>query len=360
MGSYRIAVLPGDGIGPEIIGQALKALKSVEKKFGHQFKYTEGLIGGSGYDAKGHPLPQETLELCHASDAILFGAVGGPKWDSLPVHLRPEAGALLPLRKELGLYANIRPVQVFPALINASTLKPEVIEGLDIMVIRELTGGLYFGEKGRETLQEGGIRVYDTMEYKTYEIERIARLAFQMAQKRRKKLTSVDKANVLETSRHWREVVNAMAPEFPDVELDHMYIDNCSMQLVRYPRHFDVIVTENTFGDIISDQASQLSGSLGMLASASIGGKIGLYEPIHGSAPDIAGMNKANPIATILSAAMLLKYSFNLDAECEAIEKAVTGVLDMGFRTPDLMEDGKKLVNTDEMGDMVAEQILKG
>jgi len=357
MGSYKIAVLPGDGIGPEIVDQALKALQAVEKKFGHQFKFTEGYIGGAGYDAKGHPLPQETLDLCNASDAILLGAVGGPKWDSLPVHLRPEAGALLPLRKELGLYANLRPAKVFPALVNASTLKPEVVEGLDMMVIRELTGGLYFGAKGRDPLPEGGIRVYDTLDYKTYEIERIVRLGFQMAQKRRKKLTSVDKANVLESSRHWREVVTAMAPEFPDVELDHMYIDNCSMQLVKNPRQFDVIVTENTFGDIISDQASMLTGSLGMLASASIGGRIGLYEPSHGSAPKYAGMKRANPIATILSGAMLLKYSLNLDSEAEAIERAVTKVLDMGFRTADLMEDGRQLVNTDEMGDLVAKEV---
>ena len=357
MGSYKIAVLPGDGIGPEIVDQALKALQAVEKKFGHQFKFTEGYIGGAGYDAKGHPLPQETLDLCNASDAILLGAVGGPKWDSLPVHLRPEAGALLPLRKELGLYANLRPAKVFPALVNASTLKPEVVEGLDMMVIRELTGGLYFGAKGRDPLPEGGIRVYDTLDYKTYEIERIVRLGFQMAQKRRKKLTSVDKANVLESSRHWREVVTAMAQEFPDVELDHMYIDNCSMQLVKNPRQFDVIVTENTFGDIISDQASMLTGSLGMLASASIGGRIGLYEPSHGSAPKYAGMKRANPIATILSGAMLLKYSLNLDSEAEAIERAVTKVLDMGFRTADLMEDGRQLVNTDEMGDLVAKEV---
>ncbi|MHB8156877.1 MAG: 3-isopropylmalate dehydrogenase [Desulfocucumaceae bacterium] len=360
MGSFKIAVLPGDGIGPEIMGQALKALKVVEAKFGHEFKFTEGYIGGAGYDAKGHPLPQETLDLCHSSEAILLGAVGGPKWDSLPVHLRPEAGALLPLRKELGLYANLRPVQIFPALVNASTLKPEVLEGLDIMVVRELTGGLYFGAKGRDPLPDGGIRVYDTLDYKTYEIERIARLGFQMARKRRKKLTSVDKANVLESSRHWREVVVAMAPEYPDVELDHMYVDNCAMQLVRNPRQFDVIVTENTFGDILSDQASMLTGSLGMLASASIGGKVGLYEPIHGSAPDIAGMKKANPIATVLSGAMLLKFSLNLDQESHAIEQAVTRVLDMGYRTADLMEDGRKLVNTDEMGDLVADQVLKG
>lgn len=359
MGAFKIAVLPGDGIGPEITEQALKSLKAVEKKFGHEFRFTEGLVGGAAYDAAGHPLPGETLDLCHASDAILLGAVGGPKWDDLPVHLRPEAGALLPLRKELGLYANLRPARVFPALINASTLKPEVVSGLDILVVRELTGGLYFGQKKREPLPGGGIKVIDTLEYTTQEIERIVRLAFQMASKRRGKLTSVDKANVLESSRHWREVVTGLAGEYPGVELDHMYIDNCAMQLVKNPRQFDVIVTDNMFGDILSDQASMLTGSLGMLASASIGGKIGLYEPSHGSAPKYAGMKRANPIATVLSGAMLLKFSLNLDRESGAIEEAVTRVLDLGYRTADLMEDGMKLVNTDQMGDLIADQVLK-
>lgn len=359
MGSFNIAVLPGDGIGPEITEQALKVMKAVSSKFGHEFKFTEGLVGGAAYDAVGHPLPKETLDLCHGSDAVLLGAVGGPKWDNLPVHLRPEAGALLPLRKALGLYANLRPAKVFPALVNASTLKPEVVSGLDLLVVRELTGGLYFGQKHRETLPDGGIRVTDTMEYNTYEIERIVLLAFKMASKRRKKLTSVDKANVLETSRHWREVVASLAADYPDVELDHMYVDNCAMQLVKNPRQFDVIVTENTFGDILSDQASMLSGSLGMLASASIGGEIGLYEPSHGSAPKYAGLKRANPIATILSGSMLLKFSLNLDRECEAIEQAVTRVLDLGYRTADLMEDGMKLVNTDEMGDLIAEKVVQ-
>jgi len=360
MGVYKIAVLPGDGIGPEITEQALKALKAVAGKFGHDFKFTEGYIGGAGYDAAGHPLPPETLKLCHNSDAILLGAVGGPKWDNLPVHLRPEAGALLPLRKELGLYANLRPAKVFPALVNASTLKPEVVSGLDILVIRELTGGLYFGQKKREPLENGAIKVTDTLEYTTPEIDRIARLGFQMAQKRRKKLTSVDKANVLESSRHWREVVTGLAGEYPDVELDHMYVDNCAMQLVKNPRQFDVIVTDNMFGDILSDQASMLTGSLGMLGSASIGGKIGLYEPSHGSAPKYAGLKRANPIATVLSGAMLLKFSLNLGQESDAIEQAVTRVLDLGYRTADLMEDGMKLVNTDQMGDLIAEQVKNG
>ncbi|NTW05604.1 MAG: 3-isopropylmalate dehydrogenase [Peptococcaceae bacterium] len=354
---YKIAVLPGDGIGPEITEQALKALKAVAVKYQHEFKFTEGLIGGAGYDGAGHPLPQETLDLCHNSDAVLLGAVGGPKWDDLPVHLRPEAGALLPLRKALGLYANLRPTKVFPALVNASTLKPEVVSGLDVLVVRELTGGLYFGQKKREDIPGGGIRVIDTLEYTTPEIERIARLAFQMAQKRSGRLVSVDKANVLESSRLWREIVTEIGKEYPDVELDHMYVDNCAMQLVKNPRQFDVIVTENMFGDILSDQASMLSGSLGMLPSASIGGKIGLYEPSHGSAPKYAGLKRANPIATILSGSMLLKFSLGLDKESDAIEQAVTKVLDMGYRTADLMEEGMKLVNTDEMGDLIAENI---
>ncbi len=357
MGTHKIAVLPGDGIGPEITEQALKALKAAGSGYGHQFKFTGGLVGGAAYDAVGHPLPKETLDLCHSSDAILLGAVGGSKWDGLPVHLRPEAGALLPLRKELGLYANLRPARVFPALVNASTLKPEVVSGLDVLVVRELTGGLYFGQKKREPIPGGGIRVTDTLEYTTAEIERIARMAFEMARKRRKRLTSVDKANVLESSRHWREVVSELAGEYPDVELDHMYVDNCAMQLVKNPRQFDVIVTENMFGDILSDQASMLSGSLGMLASASIGGKTGLYEPSHGSAPKYAGMNRVNPIATVLSGAMLLKFSLNLDRESSAIEEAVTRVLEQGYRTADIMEEGMKQVGTDEMGDLIASEV---
>ena len=357
MAEFKITVLPGDGIGPEIMEQALKVLQAVGVKFGHRFAFTRGLIGGSAYDAAGHPLPKETLDLCRAGDAIMLGAVGGPKWDSLPVHLRPEAGALLPLRKELGLYANLRPATVFPALVNASTLKPEVVSGLDVLVIRELTGGLYFGEKRREPLPGGGIRVIDTLLYTTAEIERIARLGFEMARKRRGRLTSVDKANVLESSRHWREVVNGLAPEYPGVELDHMYVDNCAMQIVRAPGQFDVIVTENTFGDIISDEISMVTGSLGMLPSASLGGQVGLYEPIHGSAPDIAGQNKANPIATVLSAAMMLKYSLNLDTESQSVNQAVAGVLDRGYRTADLMQEDMKLVSTIEMGDLIAENI---
>lgn len=357
MGTYSIAVLAGDGIGPEITNEAVKVLKVVGQKFGHEFNLKEGLVGGAAYDAAGHPLPPETLELCHNTDAILLGAVGAPQYDNLPVHLRPEAGALLPLRKELGLYANLRPAKVFPALVNASTLKPDVVDGLDLLVVRELTGGLYFGKRERVSLPDGGERVYDTLEYTTAEIERIVRLAFEMALKRRKKLTSVDKANVLETSRHWREVVVKVAAGYPDVELDHMYVDNCAMQLVKNPRQFDVIVTENTFGDILSDQASMVTGSLGMLPSASIGGKTGLYEPSHGSAPKYAGMGVANPVATILTAAMLLRYSLGLEAEADAVEQAVSKTLNDGIRTRDLMEEGCRQVSTSEMGSAVAERV---
>ncbi len=357
MGNYKIAVLAGDGIGPEITGEAVKVLKEVGRKFGHDFVFEEGLVGGAAYDAAGHPLPRETMDLCHASDAILLGAVGGPKWDDLPVHLRPEIGALLPLRKELGLYANLRPAKVFSALVDASTLKPEVVDGLDLLVVRELTGGLYFGERKRIPMEGGAQRVYDTLEYTTPEIERITRLAFEMAMKRRKKLTSVDKANVLETSRHWREVVTRVAADYPEVELEHMYVDNCAMQLVKNPRQFDVLVTENTFGDILSDQASMLTGSLGMLPSASLGGKTGLYEPSHGSAPKYAGMGVANPLATILTAAMLLRYSLGLEAEADAVERAVGDALADGLRTRDIMQEGCKQVSTSEMGTAVAERV---
>ncbi|PKM47496.1 MAG: 3-isopropylmalate dehydrogenase [Firmicutes bacterium HGW-Firmicutes-8] len=353
---YKIGVLPGDGIGVEIVPEAVKVLKTIGQRYGHSFEFTEGLIGGAAIDAVGVPLPENTLSLCHSSDAILLGAIGGPKWDNIPTHLRPEAGALLPLRKALGLYANLRPATLYEALIDASTLKREVIEGIDIMVIRELTGGLYFGEKKREKTAAGQAAV-DTLTYTTEEIVRIARLGFEIAMKRKKVLHSVDKANVLESSRLWRETVVELAREYPEVELIHMYVDNCAMQLVRRPKQFDVIVTENMFGDILTDQASMLTGSIGMLPSASLGGKVGLYEPSHGSAPDIAGQNKANPLATILSAAMMLRYSFNLNNEAKVIEDAVIKVLDLGYRTPDIMQDGGKPVTTAEMGDRVVEQI---
>lgn len=353
----KIAVLPGDGIGPEIIDQAIRVLQAVGQRFGRHYEFTWGLVGGAAYDETGVPLPEETLELCLNSDAILFGAVGGPKWDDLPPHLRPELGALLALRKKLGLYANIRPVKVFPSLANASTLKPEVVAGIDLLLLRELTGGLYFGKKYREDLPEGGTRVVDTLEYTTPEIERILRKAFELARLRRGKVTSVDKANVLESSRYWRELAVAIGKEYPDVELNHMYVDNCAMQLVKYPAQFDVLVTENMFGDILSDQASVLGGSLGMLPSASLGGKIGLYEPAHGTAPELTGLNCANPIATILSAAMLLRYSLEQGEEADCIEQAVAEVLEQGYRTADLVEEGKQLVNTDEMGSLIIEKI---
>ncbi|MFY9323553.1 MAG: 3-isopropylmalate dehydrogenase [Syntrophomonadaceae bacterium] len=355
---FQIAVLPGDGIGVEIVPQAIKALEAISEKYGHTFNFTQGLVGGAAYDVKGHPLPDETLQLCERSDAVLLGAIGGPKWDDLPVELRPEAGALLPLRKELALYANLRPCIVFPSLMHASTLKEEVLQGVDILVIRELTGGLYFGEKSREKTADGQ-KATDVLTYSTYEIERIARFAFDAARQRQRKLCSVDKANVLESSRLWRETVMDLAREYPDVEVTHMYVDNCSMQLIRNPRQFDVIVTENMFGDILTDEASMLTGSIGMLPSASIGGEVGLYEPAHGSAPDIAGQNKANPLATILSAALLLRYSLKLEKEAQTVEQAVQQVIDEGYRTPDLAEPGKKILGTNEMGDLVAQTILK-
>lgn len=359
---YKIAVLPGDGIGVEIVPQAIKALEAVAARYGHQFEFTEALVGGTAYDAKGHPLPAETLALCRSADAVLLGAIGGPKWDQLPVHLRPEIGALLPLRKELALFANLRPCILFPGLLQASTLKEEVISGVDILVIRELTGGLYFGEKKREKTADGGQQATDILTYSSYEIERIVRFAYEAARQRRGKLCSVDKANVLESSRLWREIVTELALEYPDVETTHMYVDNCSMQLIRYPRQFDVIVTENMFGDILTDEASMLTGSIGMLPSASIGGQVGLYEPSHGSAPDIAGQNKANPLATILSAAMMLRHSFGLNTEAQTVEAAVRSVLEAGYRTPDLVqasqgETGIQAVDTVAIGDLVAARI---
>ncbi|MDN5364140.1 MAG: 3-isopropylmalate dehydrogenase [Eubacteriales bacterium] len=354
---YKIAVLPGDGIGQEIVPEAVKVLQACGRKFGLAFEFREALVGGAAIDATGHPLPEETLNLCRESDAVLLGAIGGPKWDNLPVHLRPEAGALLPLRKKLGLYANLRPAVLYEALIDASPLRQEIVEGINILVIRELTGGLYFGEKKREKIP-GGEKATDTLTYTTQEIERIGRLAFEAARKRRKVLHSVDKANVLESSRLWRETMTRLQEEYPDVELIHMYVDNAAMQLVRWPRQFDVIVTENMFGDILTDQASMLTGSIGMLASASIGGKVALYEPAHGSAPDIAGQKKANPLATILSAALMLRYSFNHEEAAAAIEKAVVRVLEKGYRTPDIMQPGCRLVNTEEMGERVVEELL--
>lgn len=350
--------MPGDGVGPEIMAEALKILKAIDDKYpGLDIEIREALAGGCAYDCAGTPLPKETMDQCRQSDAVLLGAVGGPKWDNLPVHLRPEVGALLPLRKELGVFANLRPACIFPALVDASTLKQEVVEGLDIIVVRELTGGIYFGEKRRETLPDGQEKVVETLEYTTHEIDRVVRVGFEMAQQRSNKLTSVDKANVLESSRLWRERVNALAGDYPDVELSHMLVDNCAMQLVRNPKQFDVLVTENMFGDILSDQAAQLTGSIGMLPSASLGGNTGLYEPIHGSAPDIAGQGKANPIAIILSAAMMLRLGLGHEPAALDIENAVNTVLDAGYRTADIMQPGKQLVSTSAMGDLIAQNL---
>jgi 3-isopropylmalate dehydrogenase len=354
---YKLAVLPGDGVGPEIMAEALKVLAAISEKFNLHFETNQALIGGCAYDETGTPFPEETKKLCLESHAVLLGAVGGPKWDNLPVHLRPEAGALLPLRKELGVYANLRPAQVFTSLADASTLKREVVEGLDILVVRELTGGLYFGSKKREDLPGNGRRVVETLEYTEEEVERVVRVGFDMARRRKKQLTSVDKANVLESSRFWREIVESLAREYPDVEVKHMLVDNCAMQLVRNPKQFDVLVTENMFGDILSDQAAQLTGSIGMLPSASLGGKTGLYEPIHGSAPDIAGQGKANPIATVLSVSMMLRYGFGKEEAAEAVEKAITRVLESGYRTADIMEAGKMQVSTSQMGDLIVENL---
>jgi 3-isopropylmalate dehydrogenase len=354
----KIAVIPGDGIGPEVVKQAFKVLDVVEKKYDCKFEYTEVLMGGVAIDATGVPLPEETVTICKDSDAVLLGAVGGEKWDVLPGHLRPEAG-LLGIRKALNVFANLRPAIMFPQLKSASTLKEEVLgDGLDIMVIRELTGGAYFGEKSRSNTEDGGEKAWDTMAYSTYEIERIAKVAFETAMKRNNKLTLVDKANVLESSRLWRETVTKIAAQYPEVELNYMYVDNAAMQLIRNPKQFSTIVTENLFGDILSDEASMLTGSLGMLPSASLGEtKLGLYEPIHGSAPDIAGQDKANPIATIMSVAMMLRYSFDMEEAANAIEKAVASILDKGYRTGDIMENGMTLVGTEKMGDLIAEAL---
>lgn len=354
---YKIAVLPGDGIGPEIVPEAIKVLKAVGDKYGLEFLFTEALIGGAAIDAVGVPLPEETMHLCSKSDAILLGAVGGPKWDTLPVRLRPEAASLLRLRRELDLFGNLRFVKLFNGLVDSSPLRREIVAGTELVVIREATGGLYFGEKRRQKTSRGETAV-DTLVYSSWEIERIGRMAFEMAMKRPgKHLTSVDKHNVLESSRLWRDVITGLASEYPEVRLEHMYVDNCAMQLIRAPRQFDVIVTENMFGDILTDEASMLSGSIGMLPSASIGGKVALYEPAHGSAPDIAGQNRANPLATILSAALMLRYSLDSQDAALDIERAVDAVLEAGYRTGDIMSSGMKQVGTGEMGDLVVRSI---
>lgn len=354
MKEYQITVLKGDGIGPEIVDQAIKVLNKTAEKFDFKVNYQEEYIGGAAIDATGEPLPQKTVDSCKASDAVILGAVGGPKWDSLSGSQRPEAG-LLGIRGALGLYANLRPAVIFEPLRDASPLKEEIIgDVLDIMVVRELTGGIYFGQRGRDTV-DGVESAFDTERYSVKEVERIARIGFEMAQKRNKRLCSVDKANVLESSRLWRETVTKIAKEYPDVTLDYMYVDNCAMQLVRNPKQFDVILTSNIFGDILSDEASMISGSIGMLASASLGeNQFGLYEPIHGSAPDIAGTGKANPLATILSVSMMLKYTLNQPQAAQAIEDAVSKALTMA-RTPDIHTEGMKLVNCSEMGDLVCQ-----
>jgi len=356
---FKVAVLPGDGIGPEIVSQAVKVMEAVSRKLNVEIDYVYGAIGGSAIDEFGTPFPETTKDLVLKSDAVLLGAVGGPKWDKLEFGMRPER-ALLGLRKILNAFANLRPAKLYDELIDASTIKPDVVRGVDIMVVRELTSGIYFGIP-RGIFVDGDERVgINTLRYYEHEVERIARVAFEVARKRRKKVTSVDKANVLEATVLWREVVERVHGEFEDVELNHMYVDNAAMQVIRWPKQFDVIVTTNIFGDILSDACAMLTGSLGMLPSASIGGKIGLYEPIHGSAPDIAGKNIANPIATINSAGMMFTYSFNMPEAEEMIDRAVRSVLSKGYRTRDIFSEGCKLVSTQEMGDLITEEIERG
>ncbi len=352
--SKLIAVLPGDGIGKEIVAEAVKVINAINKKYNADMVMEEGAIGGSGYDKYGKPLPDETLALCKKADAVLLGAVGGPEYENLPRELRPERG-LLAIRAQMQLFSNLRPAILYPQLADASTLKPEVVSGLDLMIVRELTGGIYFGQpRGIETLASGERRGFNTLEYTESEIERIAKSAFEIAMKRDKRVCSVDKANVLEVSELWREIVTKVSKNYPEVELSHMYVDNASMQLVKAPKQFDVMVTKNMFGDILSDTAAMLTGSIGMLPSASldINGK-GMYEPIHGSAPDIAGQNIANPLATILSVSMMLRYTFNEKTIADKIDMAVSNVLDKGLRTADIYSDGNTQISTSEMGDAV-------
>ena len=362
MTTFRIAVLPGDGIGQEVTVEAVRVLQSVAKATGLAFEFEQGLIGGGAIDAAGTPLPASTLDLARKAHAILFGAVGGPKWDHLPQEQRAERG-LLALRKELDLFANLRPARCFPMLVDASPLKRSVVDGTDIMVIRELTGGLYFGEPRGVERTADGARAVNTMVYTTREIERVARVGFDVARKRKKHLTSVDKANVLVVSTLWREVVTRVARDYPDVALDHVLVDNCAMALVNKPTQFDTIVTENTFGDILSDEAAILAGSMGMLPSASLGpvgagrGAVGLYEPVHGTAPDIAGKGVANPIAAILSAAMLLRYSLDRAMDADRVERAVLRVLEQGHRTGDIAARGEKVIGTKEMGDLIVRAV---
>ena len=358
----NIMVLPGDGIGPEVTAEGVKALLAVGRRFKHEFALQDDIVGGASIDKFGVALRPETLERCRKSDAVLFGAIGGPKWDNPAAAVRPE-DAILGLRKGLRLYANLRPVQVAPFLVDAGPLKPETVRGVDIVVIRELTGGIYFGKPKRRWRTAAGRRAVDTLRYTEQEVARVVRVGFDLARLRRKKLTSVDKANVMESSRLWREVTNEVAKEYPDVALEHMLVDACAMHLIRRPADFDVIVTENLFGDILTDEASVLAGSMGMLPSASLGAgvrrgrRMGLYEPIHGSAPDIAGQGKANPIAMVLSMAMMLRLSFGLEKEAACVERAVAHVLEQGCRTADIASEGAALLTTTAMGDRIAEAI---
>jgi len=357
MGTYNIAVIKGDGIGPDIIEQAIKVMEKIGEKYNHTFNFKEVLLGGAAIDECGTPIPQETIDVCKVSDSVLLGAVGGPKWDHLKGEMRPESG-LLGIRSALGLFANLRPALMHKALADSSPIKQEIIgDSLDILVVRELTGGIYFGERG---YREGkyGNEAYDVERYSEFEIRRIAKVAFETAMKRNKHVTSVDKANVLESSRLWRKIVTEMSADYPEVTLDHMYVDNAAMQLVRNPKQFDVILTSNIFGDILSDEASQITGSIGMLPSASLAeGSFGMYEPIHGSAPDIAGKNIANPLATILSVPMMLRFSFGLEEEAKAVEDAVERVLDKGIRTIDIAKYGEETIGTVEMGEEVCKEI---
>jgi 3-isopropylmalate dehydrogenase len=362
----KIAVLGGDGIGPEVVAEGVKVLDAIAEAFGHSFEYGEGLAGGIAIDATGSPLPDESLALCRASDAVLLGAVGGPKWSDPRAPVRPEQG-LLALRGGLGLFANLRPVKVYPALVSASSLKPEVVAGVNLVIVRELTGGLYFGQPQGQSGEAPNRSAVDTMAYTEVEIDRVMRVAFELARSRRKKLASADKANVLASSRLWRTVAHEVAAEYPDVVYEDVLADACAMYLIRRPADYDVIVTENTFGDILSDEASMLAGSMGMLPSASLGEvegeggrRFGLYEPIHGSAPDIAGQGIANPLATILSCAMMLRWSFGLVHEADAVERAVEAVLDAGYRCRDIMTPGGRLLGTVQMGDAVVGEIREG
>jgi 3-isopropylmalate dehydrogenase len=351
---YRIAVLPGDGVGAEVTAEAVKVLRAVGERFGRSFVMQEGLIGGAAMDQTGEPLPQATLELCGGSEAVLFGAVGDPRYDDPQARVRPEQ-ALLAIRQHLKLFANLRPVWVHPALAGASPLRAELVQGVNLVVVRELTGGIYFGEPRVESSE----RAVDTMVYTREEVQRIARVAFEASRQRRRKVTSVDKANVLACSRLWRQTVSAVAQDYPDVTLEHLLVDAATMHLIKRPRDFDVLLTGNQFGDILSDETSVLAGSMGMLPSASLGeGRFGLYEPIHGSAPDIAGQGIANPLAAILSAAMLLRHSLDLEAEAQAIENAVTATLDAGHRTPDIASPGQPTVTTQQMGDQVTQYLI--